>query len=289
MAGAPYKARDVKFKLPDFIDIVLNSGNDRNPHGATIGQSLPNWGKVAERGGRTVTMTNLYTDEDSRAAAGEQMASIYCEATNKKVTTDPGTMLISIVLHEASHNLGPAHEYKVKGQTDDVVFGGTLSSTMEELKAQTSALFFSDWLVGKGLLTKEEAEKVHVRDVAWAFGHISRGMYTGSGSPKNYSQLASIQMGTLWKAGVLKWNAEAKAANGTDTGCFDIDFEKWVPEVKKLETAVLQAKGKGDKKAAEAMKAKWVDAKDDWAKMRDLITERWLRAPKASFVYAVKM
>jgi hypothetical protein len=289
MAGPPYKARDVKFKLPDFIDIVLNGGDNRDPHGATIGQSLPNWGKVAEAGGRTVTMTNLYTDEDSRIAAGEQMASLFCPATNALATTDPGTMLISIVLHEAAHNLGPAHEYKVQGKSDDELFGGPLAATMEELKAQTSALFFSDWLGEKKLLTKEEAIKVHVRDVAWAFGHISRGMYTGSGSPKNYSQLASIEMGTLWKAGVLKWNAQGKAANGSDTGCFDIAFDKWQGEVKKLETQVLQTKARGDRTAAEAMKAAWVDAKDEWAKMRDLITERWLRAPKASFVYAVKM
>jgi len=289
MAGPPYKARDVKFKLPDFIDIILNGGDSRDAHGATIGQSLPNWGKVAESGGRTVTMTNLYTDEDSRAAASEQMSALFCKPTFAKATTDPATMLISIVLHEAAHNLGPAHDYAVKGKKDAEVFGGPLASMMEELKAQTSALFFSDWLVEKQLLTKEEAEKVHVRDVAWAFGHISRGMYSASGSPKPYSQLASIQMGTLWKNGVLQWKAEETAANGSDKGCFDVALEKWAPEVKKLETAVLQAKGKGDKKAAEGMKAQWVDAKDDWAKLRDLVTERWLRAPKASFVYSVKL
>lgn len=289
LAGPPYKARDVKFKLPDFIDIVLNSGDNRDPHGATIGQSLPNWGKVAERGGRTVTMTNLYTDQDSRDAAGAQTASIFCPTTNAKASTDPQTMLISIVLHEAAHNLGPAHDYKVKGKTDDEVFGGTLASTMEELKAQSSALFFSDWLVDRSLLSKQEAEKVHVRDVAWAFGHISRGMYTASGSPKNYSQLASIQMGTVWKAGALVWRPEVMAANGTDKGCFDVALDKWAPAVKALETQVVQAKARGDKKAAEGMKAQWVDAKDEWAKLRDVITERWLRAPKASFVYAVKM
>ncbi len=50
LAGPPYKARDVKFKLPDFIDIVLNAGDSRPPLGATIGQSLPNWGQVANEG-----------------------------------------------------------------------------------------------------------------------------------------------------------------------------------------------------------------------------------------------
>src|SRR6476620_46419 len=61
LAGAPYKARDVKFHLPDFIDIVINAGDSRDAFGATIGQSLPNWGPVADGRGRTVAMTNLYT------------------------------------------------------------------------------------------------------------------------------------------------------------------------------------------------------------------------------------
>jgi hypothetical protein len=289
MAGPPYKARDVKFKLPDFINVTLNAGNNRDPHGGTVGQSLPNWGKVAERGGRTVTMTNLYDDEDSRAAQGEQMASLFCKATNEKVTTDAQTLLMTTILHEASHNLGPAHEYKVDGKVDDVIFGGTLASMLEEFKAQTSALYFTDWLADRGMLGKDEADKVHVRDVAWAFGHISRGMYSGTGSPKPYSQLASIQMGNLWKAGALQWKPDELAANGTDKGCFDIDFPKFRVAVKALATRVLKIKGTGDKKDAEAVKAEWVDAKDDWAKMRDLITERWLRAPKASFVYSVKL
>jgi hypothetical protein len=288
MAGAPYKARDVKFKLPDFIDIVLNAGNDRDAHGGTAGQSLPNWGKVAERGGRTVAMTNLGSDEDSRAAAAEQMASLFCPATNAQATTDSATILVTTMLHEACHNLGPAHEYKVKGKTDEQIFGGTLASMMEELKAQSGALYFTDWLADRGMLEKDVAEKVHLRDVSWAFGHISRGMYTGTGQPKTYSQLASIQMGLLMKAGALKFEPEATAANGKDKGCFELDFAKFPSEAKALATTVVKIKAAGDKKGADDLKAQWVDAKNDWAAMRDLIAERWLRAPKASFVYAVR-
>ena len=32
---------------------------------------------------------------------------------------------MSTVLHEASHNLGPSHEYAVGGKKDTVMFGGT--------------------------------------------------------------------------------------------------------------------------------------------------------------------
>ncbi|MBL8909084.1 MAG: hypothetical protein JNM17_00135 [Archangium sp.] len=288
MAGPPYKARDVKFKLPDFIDITINAGDQRNPHGATIGQSLPNWGKVAEKGGRTVVMTNLYTDADSRAALEKQVASLYCTATMNQFSSDPNAALISVVLHEAAHNLGPAHDYAVKGKTDDAIFGGPLAATMEELKAQTSALFFTWWLVEKGLLTENEAKQTSLRDIAWAFGHISRGMYTAEGGARNYSQLASIELGAMMKAGAVTWKKDEKAANGTDVGCFAVDLAKWKTSIPELEKRVVRAKGKGDKKDAEAMKAEFVDAKDAWAELRGTITERWLRAPKATFVYSVK-
>jgi hypothetical protein len=287
LAGAPYKARDVKFKLPDFIDVVLNTGDQRNPHGATVGQSLPNWGKVAEKGGRTVVMTNLYTDPDSQAMLRGQMASLFCQATFAQASTDAKAATLSVVLHEASHNLGPSHDYQVKGKVDDVVFGGPLAATMEELKAQTSALFFSEWLVEHQLLSAEEARTTHVRDVAWAFGHIARGMYAGDGKPKNYSQLAAMQLGTLAQAQALVWKADEKAANGTDTGCFELDFSKWKDTIVALEKRVLKIKAQGDRSDAEALKATFVDAQDDWGTRRALISERWLRAPKATFVYAI--
>ncbi|MBI5546856.1 MAG: hypothetical protein HY901_23485, partial [Deltaproteobacteria bacterium] len=288
MAGAPYRARQVQFKLPDFIDVVVNAGDSRDPHGATIGQSLPNWGPVAEKGGRTVAMTNLYTDVDSQATLQSQMASLFCASTMTRATVDPKPGVLSTLLHEAAHNLGPSHEYKVNGKVDDAVFGGPLASTMEELKAQTSALYFTEWLVEKGLLTKLEAEQAHVRDVAWAFGHIARGMYDAEGRPKSYSQLGSIQLGTLYKVGALAWKEKELAGNGTDIGCFELDLGKWKPTIETLAKRVLVAKAKGDRKDAEKLKAELVDANDDWKKAKDVIAERWLRAPKSTFVYSVR-
>lgn len=287
-AGPPYKARAVGFELPDFIDVVLNAGDARSAHGATIGQSLPNWGPVAESGGRTVAMTNLYTDPDSEAAFMEQAASVLCASTMAKLDPAPRHGTLSTVLHEAAHNLGPAHEYKVKGKTDDQTFGGPLASTLEELKSQTAALYFSGWLVKKGLLPVEDAEKAHIRDVTWAFGHIAQGMLTASGKPKPYSQLAAIQMGWLLEKGTLKWSATAKAANGNDDGCFDVDLSTWDAQVEALAKVVLGIKGRGDKALAEKTRDAFVKDGTTWAALRGTIQERWLRAPKASFVYAIE-
>ncbi len=287
LAGAPYKARAVGFDLPDFIDIVLNAGDARSAHGATIGQSLPNWGPVAETGGKTVAMTNLYTDPDSEAAMKEQASSLLCALTMARFDGAAKHGTLSTVLHEAAHNLGPAHEYKVKGKTDDQIFGGPLASTLEELKAQTAALYFSEWLVDKSLLTKDDADKAHIRDVTWAFGHIAQGMVNAQGKPKPYSQLASIQMGYLHDNGVLQWKAEEKAANGSDVGCFEVDLPTWKGRVDGLTKIVLGIKGRGDKALAEKMRDTYVKDGTPWAERRATIKDRWLRAPKASFVYGI--
>ena len=290
LAGEPYKARKVGFDLPDFIDIVVNAGDSRSPHGATIGQSLPNWGPVANEGrGRTVAMTNLYTDADSRRSLEAQAASMLCPLTMKKFTSDPKPQIMGTVLHEAAHNLGPAHEYKVDGKKDREIFEGPMASMLEELKAQTAALYYTDWLVEKKVLSKDEAEKAHVRDITWAFGHISRGMYTATKRPRPYSQLAAIQVHYLVKEGAITWNATGKAANGKDTGCAELLLDKFPAVVEQLMKDVAGIKARGDKEAAAKLKADYVDVDGERRKLMETITERWLRAPKASFVYAIDL
>jgi len=289
IAGPPYKQRSVTFHLPDFIDMILNAGDSRNALGATIGQSLPNWGPVANEGrGRTVAMVNLYTDKDSEDAWKEGTSSLLCKDSYGKASFDPKLGVMSTVLHEAAHNLGPAHEYQVDGKTDDQIFGGPLASMLEELKAQTSALFFADWLVGKNVVTQAQADGAHLKDVTWAFGHIAQGMYDATGKPKAYSQLASIQMGTLMKTGALVWKKDETAANGKDKGCFQVDLVKWKPAVQDLEKTVLHITGAGDKALAEKLKKELVDDAGPWADARKTIADRWLRQPKASFVYAIE-
>jgi hypothetical protein len=290
LAGPPYKAREVSFRLPDFVDIALNAGDSRPPSGATIGQSLPNFGPVANEGrGRTVAMTNFYEDPDSIEALKGTTESLFCKDSMAKYTTDKEPQLMSTVLHEAAHNLGPAHQYKANGKIDREAFGGPLASTLEELKAQTAALFFTDWLVEKKQITNEEAEKAHIRDVVWGFGHISRGMYDEDKHPRNYSHLAAIQLGWLMKNGAAVWKPEEMAANGKDKGCFSIALDKFPGAVKSLMTEVAQIKGKGDKARAEKLIKDYVDVTGDKRKVHDVITERVLRSPKPSFVYSIKL
>ncbi len=289
LAGAPYKVRDVSFKLADLVDIILNAGDSRPEFGATIGQSLPNYGPVSEGRGRTIAMTNFYTDPDSIEMSLETTKSMLCADTMAKFVTDPEPLLMSTILHEAAHNLGPSNQYKSNGRTDREAFGGPLAATMEELKAQTAAMFFTDWLVEKKEITPDDAVKAHVRDLVWMFGHISRGMYDEDKHPHNYSQLAAIQLGWFMKDGGVTWKAEEMAANGKDKGCFSADPAKLSASVKTLMTEVAQTKSKADKARALKLIKDHVDVTGDKKKVHDVIAERLTKQPKQSFVYAIKL
>lgn len=288
LAGPPYRAREVAFKLPDFIEVALDAGDQRMPTGATVGESLPNWGPVAEHGGRTVVMTNIGTDPDSLARWTRQAQSVFCPATQAHAGDWKRDSLLVSLLHEAAHNLGPSHDYAVNGQTDTVAFGGPLASMLEELKAENSAMYLASWLVPHGVLTADEALGIEYAAVAWTFGHISRGMYAADGTPRTYSQLAAIQLGSYIDSGAIAWRADDTAANGTDRGCLQVDFERLPGAVESLERTVLGIKSRADRTAAERLKSRYVDAKRDaFARVQETISQRWQRAPQATFVYSL--
>jgi hypothetical protein len=288
LAGAPYRARDVAFKLPDFIEVVLNAGDQRSPTGATVGQSLPNWGPVAEQGGRTVVMTNIGADPDSLARRTRQERSVFCAATAAQAGDYRRESLLVSLLHEAAHNLGPAHDYAVDGKTDAVAFGGPLASMLEELKAENSAMYLASWLVPHNVLSAAEAQALDYAAVSWTFGHISQGMYAPDGTPRTYSQLAAIQLGSFIDSGAIAWQPDEMAANGTDRGCLQIDFGRLTGAVATLERTVLGIKSRADRRPAEQLKAHYVDEKSDrFARIKETIADRWQRAPQASLVYSL--
>jgi hypothetical protein len=284
--GGVYKARKVAFHLPDFIDIVINAGNDREPLGGTIGESLPNWGPIAAAGrGRTVAMSNLFTDADSVAIRHKQADSLLARETMASYvdSADPG--LLDTILHEATHNLGPTEEYRLAGKTAAQAFGGPIASMLEELKAQTGALYFLDFAVKKGLLTPEAARRSYVSNFVWALGHISRGMYTDTHAGKPYGQLAAIQVGFLLDEEAVTFDPSAPAADGS-VGAFTIHFDKMPAAIEKMMRVVGQLKAKNDRQAASALVARYVDGP---RVPQRLIAERELRYPRQSLVYAVRL
>lgn len=285
LVGAPYAARHVSFHLPDFIDIVFNAGDDRQPVGAVAGESLPNWGKVADEGrGRTVAMVNIGATPDTLAMYHKQLESLVDAETMKAWADDPQAQLMTTILHEATHNLGPTAVYQYKGAKPEAAFGGKLASMLEELKAETGGVYWLEWLRGKGIVTPELQKQAYAAWMAWALRHISVGVHSGT-SDQAYAQLAAVQVGFAMDDGAITWAAAATAANGTDKGAFRIHYDKLPATWEKLMKRVSAIKATNDKAAAEALVAQYVDGPTVPQKA---IADRELRFPQIDYVYAVE-
>ncbi|HEX8796657.1 MAG TPA: hypothetical protein VF765_37155 [Polyangiaceae bacterium] len=285
LVGAAYTARHVSFHLPDFIDIVLNAGDDRAPVGATAGESLPNWGKVEEEGrGRTVAMVNIGATPDTLAMYRKQLESLLDAESMKTWADDPQAQLMTTILHEATHNLGPTYTYVYKGTKPAEAFGGKLSAMLEELKAETGGIYWLDWLRGRSIVTPELQKQAYAAWMAWALRHISVGVHSGTGD-EPYAQLAAVQLGFAMDDGAVTFDPAASAANGTDKGAFTIHYDKLPATLEKLMKRITTIKATNDKAAAEALVAQYVDGPTVPQKT---IADRELRFPQLNYVYAVE-
>ena len=283
LIGPVYQARPAAFDLPDFIAVVLNAGDSRPGLGAITGQSLPNWGPVAERGRRrTVVMTNIYSDPESRRLDREKARELLAPEAFKYYPEDDEPGILGTILHEATHNLGPHSDTKVNGKLPTEIFGGRLEGVLEELKAQTGALWYVDLLRRKGLITGERARQIYAHELVWAFGHISQGMFSDGDNPKPYSQLAAVQIGSFLKDGVMTFGRVGERE------LFSVDFDRLPASVENLMRRVGQAKAAGDAAAARALIDGFVTGEDSKLLHMDEVQARLRRLPKPSFSYTVR-
>ncbi|HAZ08683.1 MAG TPA: hypothetical protein DCZ01_09235 [Elusimicrobia bacterium] len=283
LIGPSYQARPVAFALPDFIEIMLNSGDSRPPLGATIGQSLPNWGKVAlENRRRTVVMTNLYEDPDSKKTARLKAAELLDAEALKNYPADKEAGLVGTILHEAAHNLGPHSDSRVRGRAPAEIFGGRLEGVLEELKAQTGALWYAALLRRKEMLSELQVRRLYTHELAWCFGHIANGMTTDGGAPKPYSQLAAVQIGSFVKAGALEWTA---GPDGIER--FRVDYERLPLAIEALMKEVGRIKASGDVDGAKALVDGFIGGPGAELARTAKIQERLRPYPKESYSYSV--
>ena len=198
----------------------------------------------------------------------------------KTYPSDKEAGLVGTILHEATHNLGPHSDSKIGGKTAAEVFGGRLEGVLEELKAQTGALYYVELLRKKGLLSDHLVREIYTPELVWCMGHISNGMTTEGGAPKPYSQLSAVQIGTFAKAGVLQWKA---GPDGVER--FSVDFAKLPAAVEALMKEVVRVKASGDVAGAKALVDGFVSG-DGSALMRmDKVQERLRKYPKESYSY----
>ncbi len=293
LIGTHYKPRTIGMKTPEFVEMIYNAGDSRHALGAVVGQTLPNWGEIAQKGRRNWNATNFYTDPTSVENRKKRAKLFFVPRLLKILEDSQEASLRATVIHEVTHNIGPDSSFEVNDQTAKERFG-RLSSVLEELKAQTGASWYLPYLKEQGVFSEKDILGLYLSNIFWCFNQISySGLFSSSGTPRAYGQLAAIQVAMLMEDGALK------KVNTPEGWRFDVveaklpkSFERIMKRVGQIKvtpgTAQQALKAAKDFIGYYVGLAPGKPGKGCDQKLIDEIAERYRSIPKESFEYETR-
>jgi Peptidase family M49 len=148
--------------------------------------------------------------------------------------------LVTTVLHEICHGLGPAFARgfmdKSAGKVEIREAIGPVFSGLEEAKADVTGMFALKWLVDHGALPREKLEEYYVSYVGDLFRAVR------FGTEEAHSQAAMMEFNYLFERGALHRNSG---------GRYNIDYDKIPGVLADLAKELLQIEATGDRARAE--------------------------------------
>ena len=144
--------------------------------------------------------------------------------------------LAPVVLHEISHELGPAYS-RVNGKQVPITEAiGPIYSPLEEAKADVTGMFGLQWLMDHGAVPKNRAEEYYSSYVAGIFRTVRYGIAEAHG-----------------RAEMMEFNflTEQKAVT-TAGGKYSVDFTRISGALARLAKELLEIEATGDRARAEA-------------------------------------
>jgi hypothetical protein len=259
VALTPYvKFQDVKFNIPDIVDIAIFAGDARNPRGGILGQMLPNY-SYQEVGLRQLIMQGYDTDPRVREMAQEKAKLILHPETLAVYTANPDVGTFNATSHELTHSFPvggtqtqiydpQSRQAKThpdgKPMTVKDALGGQLSTGIEELRAETGTLFWIGWLAAQGKVSQVLAQDAYASQLLWAINHVSQGMTDPvSGTPDTYSRLAGAQIRYFLSHGALEFI----------DGKFKMNFSLYPQVTRAFLKEVIDIQLTGDKQRADEL------------------------------------
>ncbi len=294
-----YKAQKVQMKLPDFLDIIYQNGDDiGGPNGTNIGQTLPNWcgsdGNQSPCPRRTMIYTNKTAGAYSKDMMQKYFAPLFHPTLRKDFRSDK-VGLRSVVIHELTHNIGPqtGMSNSITGKSYQAALG-KWKGTFEELKAQMGSLYYPSLFIiekraeaktgklsQKGLAKAEQNYRQEMLyNMTWALRHISRATHSlkfEGASP--YSRLAAVQVGYLAEQGAMVFDAKTKS--------WKMDFQKMPAATEGLMKIVATQYAKGDFAETDAFMKHYLEG-DGFKQLRvGRLQALAGKAPSVNFAYTI--
>jgi hypothetical protein len=160
--------------------------------------------------------------------------------------------LLSTIMHEISHGLGPAFARTSSGTSAGKVSIreaiGPGFSGLEEAKADATGMFGLKWLVDHDALPKEKLEEYYASYVGGLFRTVR------FGTAEAHGQAEMMEFNYLSESGAIRRNANGRYA---------IDYEKMPGALADLTKELLEIEATGDRARAESWFKKYDTMPDE--------------------------
>lgn len=217
----------------EVMDAPYRGGDLRHGYQA-VADNLPNDPRVHEqKGSKKIFFKNFM---DARVNYIILPLAKYVMLPDQAEQASGEGYLLSTIMHEISHGLGPAFARTSTGKVDVREAIGPIYGGLEEAKADVVGMYGLNWLVSHGVLPKEKLNEYYASYVAGIFRTIRFG--TGEA----HGQAEMMEFNYLSEQGAITREA---------SGRYKVQFEKMPDAIAALAKELLEIEATGDRARAE--------------------------------------
>ncbi|HWF92031.1 MAG TPA: hypothetical protein VN684_07090 [Terriglobales bacterium] len=237
----------------EVMDAPYRGGDLRHGYQA-VADNLPNDPRVHEQKGSKKIFFKNFMDARVNYVILPLAKYVMLPEQAEKVSGEG--YLLTTIMHEISHGLGPAFARTSSGKVDVREAIGPIYGGLEEAKADVVGMFGLNWMVNRGVLPQGKLEEYYASYVAGNFRTIRFG--TGEA----HGQAEMMEFNYLCEHGAITYEASGK---------YKVQFAKMPDAIASLAKELLEIEATGDRARAEA-----------WFKKYDVMSPKLTAALKTA-------
>jgi hypothetical protein len=223
----------------EVMDAPFRAGDLRHGYQA-VADNLPNDPRIHEaKGTKKIFFKNFL---DARVNYVILPVAKHVMRPDQAVKATADGYLVTTIMHEIAHGIGPAFSRTASGKADIRESIGPAFSGLEEAKADVVGLFGLKWLVDHDVLPKNKLEEYYASYVAGIFRTVR------FGTAEAHSRGEMMEFNYLAERGAIKRET---------TGRYVLDYAVMPTAVEGLVKELLEIEATGDRGRAEQWFAKY--------------------------------